>query len=198
MVALRTGVGPALDAYRALVIQNTWCLIPADTNAIEELRSYRMDYAPTSSIGLGANFDAYLTLCAMKIDNFAFTKDLIGIELDGKYIDLHNNFDFVSFLRESDAISLNWRRLREDWVPESTPAWIRMKFESTSYVDFRGTPSEDLMEFGFFENESLGKVEYNGIPMPRPGFEVFLVRFENGAEIAIRALSAKVCACAGA
>jgi hypothetical protein len=130
-------------------------------------------------------------LCAMRIENFAFTKDLIGIEFDGNYIDLHNSFKFVSALKECDAISLNWRRLRKNWVPESAPAWIRLTFESTSYVDFRGTPSEDLMELGFFENESLGMVECNGIPVPRPGYDVFVVRFENGAEIAIRAESAR-------
>lgn len=128
----------------------------------------------------------------MIIDNFKFTKDLIGIEVGDLYFDLHNNFNFTGVVDEQGKISLHWRRLSGNWVPESSPWWILLTFSAPSYIDLRGKPSEDLMEFGFFKNETDGKVEYNGLSMPCPGYEIFVARFENGAEIAIRAMSAKV------
>ena len=77
-------------------------------------------------------------------------------------------------------------------MPESSPNQVRVVLESLLYFERRGVPSDTVMEFGFFQNESLGKVEYDGCQSPSPGCELLLVRFENGAELAALAERATV------
>lgn len=65
---------------------------------------------------------------------------------------------------------------------------VRLAFDRASVVAKRGTPSRDIMKFGFFESEL--DVLYQGLHAPVPGVEVFVVRLESGADIAVRGGSA--------
>lgn len=128
----------------------------------------------------------------MKLNNFALSKDLIGIDFDENYFDLHNCFDFEGIEKSDETVELKWRRNSGECVPADLPSKIRITILGVSYLDVRGEPSDAISEFGFFENSSLGRVDYNGAHMPSEGIEVLVIRFENGAEIALMANQAVV------
>jgi hypothetical protein len=124
----------------------------------------------------------------MNLRNFQFAEEHIGIDVGGIYIDLHNNYDFVELSEDPGKVCLLWKRLDERRVAAGSPETVLLTFDRASVVAKRGKPSRDIMEFGFFENEL--DVPYQGLHAPAPGVEVFVVRFESGAEIAVRAESA--------
>jgi len=126
----------------------------------------------------------------MKLKNFVLSKDLIGIEIGGDYFDFHNCFDYEGLEKTDEIVKLKWKRNKGEWVPADHPHQIRITVAGVRYLDIRGEPSDTIAEFGFFENSSLGMVDYNGAQMPSEGNEVFVIRFENGAEIALMASEA--------
>jgi len=126
----------------------------------------------------------------MILINFQLARDLIGLETEGGYIDLHNNYNFVGYSESSGGVTFNWQRIFEPGVPAQAPNNVSLAFGSVSYLERRGAPSGTLMEFGFFPNELRGPVEYNGSQNPSTGCELFVARFEGGAEFAILAASA--------
>ena len=123
----------------------------------------------------------------MELVNFTLNKDLIALEVDGKYLDLHNNYDFKGFIQDSSAIEIKWAIAKGDWVPSNIPSQLTLKIEDISYFEQRGDLSgvKDIEELGFFENSTLGKVEYNGSCEPQENADLLLFRFIGGAEIAV-------------
>ncbi len=130
----------------------------------------------------------------MRLGNFAISKDLIGIDIADEYYDLHNCFDYMGIEKTDETVELKWTRNSGEWVPDDLPHRLRIIFTDVSYLDVRGEPTDTISEFGFFENSSLGKVDYNGARMPSEGNEILVIRFENGAEIALKANLAEACA----
>jgi hypothetical protein len=126
----------------------------------------------------------------MILSNFQFTRDLIGLEAEAGYIDLHNNYHFVGYSESGGSATLSWQRLSEQWVSAQEPSSVSLVFSAVSHLERRGMPSGTLMEFGFFPNESRGPVEYNGHHTPSTGCELLVARFEGGAELAVLAGSA--------
>ena len=126
----------------------------------------------------------------MVLNNFQFTRDLIGLDTEAGYIDLHNNYDFVGCLEGKGAATLSWQRSSEPGASAQAPNRVSIVFGAVSYLEQRGVPSSTLMEFGFFPNESRGCVEYNGQHAPSTGCEFFVARFEGGGELAMLAGSA--------
>src|SRR5262245_34835649 len=99
----------------------------------------------------------------MILSNFAFSPDHIGVNYGERYLDLHNNFDFVRYARRQDGeVLLLWRRAIGDSVPESLPRTFTIAVAGVTYFDVRGNPSDALDEFGFFDNDTLGKVDHQG------------------------------------
>lgn len=123
----------------------------------------------------------------MKLQNFKFNKDLISVDIGGTYIDLHNNYDFVSVVNKSNQVELHWKKAIGEWVYEGLPESVIFKIVGVSYFEFRGTVESilGLEEFGFFLNTTLGKVEYNGLNQPTLNSNVLVIRFVGGAEVAI-------------
>ena len=123
----------------------------------------------------------------MELVNFTLNKDLIALEVDGKYLDLHNNYDFQGFIQDSSAIKIKWAIAKGDWVPSNIPSQLTLKIEDISYFEQRGDLSgvKDIEELGFYENSSLGKVVYNGSNKPQDGSSLLLLRFVGGSEIAV-------------
>ena len=123
----------------------------------------------------------------MKLVNFALNKDLIALEVDGKYLDLHNNYDFIGCTQDSSAVEIKWASAKGGWVSSIISSQLILKIEGISYFEQRGDFSgvTDLEELGFFENSTKGKVEYNGSNEPQEGADLLLFRFVGGAEIAV-------------
>jgi hypothetical protein len=135
----------------------------------------------------------------MKLTNFKISHDLIAIETDEKYLDLHNCYDFKShnFNQKNRCLKLQWVVNKGEWVPANYPQNLFLIFEGVTYFECREdenpTPEEQdtLDELGFFQNETLGKVEYNGEESPQKGSELLLLRFLGGVEIAVIAKQAE-------
>lgn len=123
----------------------------------------------------------------MELVNFTLNKDLIALEIDEQYLDLHNNYDFKGCVQNSSTAELKWVVAKGDWVPSSIPESLTIKIEDISYYEKRGafTGVTDLDELGFFENSTEGKVEYNGSNTPQEGANLLLFRFIGGAELAV-------------
>jgi len=126
----------------------------------------------------------------MNLRNFSISDDLVGLKFDGRYLDLHNNFDFTECEEGEGVITLAWKRVDEPKVPEGLPCIVMISFRDVTYFDQRGKLSDTIDELGFFENSTLGRVEYNGAREPATGCEVLVFRYANGSELAIMAKSA--------
>jgi len=123
----------------------------------------------------------------MKLVNFTVNRDLIALEVDGEYLDLHNNYDFVGCVHTPCEAELKWAATEGDWVPSTIPRHLIIKIEGISYYEERGSIAgvTTLEEFGFFESSTLGKVEYSGSNWPKMGADLLLFRFVGGAELAV-------------
>ena len=62
----------------------------------------------------------------MKLSNFTFNQDLISIEIQGEYLDLHNNFDYLGHRESSKEVLLSWCLTKGDWVPENYPERLKI------------------------------------------------------------------------
>lgn len=126
----------------------------------------------------------------MDLLNFTFSDDLIGVDYRERYLDLHNNFDFVRYTKDGDAVQLHWRKANGNWVPDALPRTFRIAIAGVTYFDARGALSDCLDEFGFFDNDTLGKVDYNGTAWAAGGHDVLVLRFVGGGEIVVQGQSA--------
>lgn len=133
----------------------------------------------------------------MKFQNFVFNEDLIAVDIDGSYLDLHNNYKFISVIRKSNEVELHWSKLVGDWVESELPESITFKILDVKYFDIRGSveSGSSLEEVGFFLDSTLGKVEYNGSNKPYSDANVLVFRFIGGAEVAIIGSSIKCLIC---
>ena len=133
----------------------------------------------------------------MKFQNFVFNEDLIAVDIDGSYLDLHNNYKFISVIRKSNEVELHWSKLVGDWVESELPESITFKILDVKYFDIRGSveSGSSLEEVGFFLDFSLGKVEFNGSNKPYSDANVLVFRFIGGAEVAIIGSSIKCLIC---
>lgn len=126
----------------------------------------------------------------MKLLNFTFSDDNIGVDYGGRYLDLHNDYDFVRYARVVDAVHLHWRKRNGAWMADDLPGALTIAVAGVTYFEPRGALSDCLEEFGFFENDTLGKVDYNGTTRAASGHEVLVLRFVGGGEIAMQGRSA--------
>jgi hypothetical protein len=127
----------------------------------------------------------------MILSNFAFSPDHIGVNYGERYFDLHNNFDFVRYAKQQDdEVLLLWRRAIGDWVPEWLPQTFTIAIAGVTYFDVRGRPSDALDEFGFFDSDTLGKVDYQGTTWAQDGHDLLVLRFVGGGELALRGKTA--------
>ena len=100
----------------------------------------------------------------MKLINYKISKDFIALELGNAYLDLHNNFDFISieYRFSEKSIILKWTKSTGEWVPKDIPTSVTLTFsgvylfkskERDSEIPF----SEDacLESIGFIGNDLI-------------------------------------------
>ena len=123
----------------------------------------------------------------MELANFSLNKDLIGVEVGGIYLDLHNNFDFAGYSKSGSTVKIKLTLTTGDWVPADIPAELMLRFEDVSYFEARGNLdiATGIDEIGFFENSTQGKVDYNGANNPTKGASLLVFRFIGGGELAV-------------
>ncbi len=123
----------------------------------------------------------------MRLENFTIAEDLIGVDYSGQYLDLHNSYKLNRFSHRETYARFEWERLDAERVSDTMPHELLLRLEVTdvTYFDVRGQLSDHIEEMGFFENDTLGHVEYSGANTPEPGREVLVFRFVSGGEIAV-------------
>ncbi len=123
----------------------------------------------------------------IELTNFSINQDLISITIDGAYLDLHNNYDFVGIKNGMNSISLQWKKTKGDWVPENCPQKIAIAISDVKWHEIIGVipPEATLEEMGFFQNSTKHPVDYNGQFQPRENADTWVFRFSGGGELAL-------------
>ena len=102
----------------------------------------------------------------MNLRNYSLNKDLIAIEVDGQYLDLHNNYDFTGYTKSAKSVEIQFKVTSGEWVPAGLPKVVLLRVDNPSYFEERGKPNKNIDELGFFLNSTLGKVDYQGVETP--------------------------------
>jgi hypothetical protein len=93
----------------------------------------------------------------MILTNFKVNFEQAGLDFNGQFLDLHNNFDFRDYHHDitSNQLQLTWTRSHEDWSKE-TICGFKLVFRSLTFLKIRGhdysTPYKEvfnLSDIGF-------------------------------------------------
>lgn len=84
-----------------------------------------------------------------------------AVQINGTYIDLHNNFDFIGLSKNGKNITVDFKRTNGDWVKHDEFKNLIFEFKNVTYEYFdygdqealKGD-SERLGEITFFSAES--------------------------------------------
>lgn len=134
----------------------------------------------------------FLDNMTMKV-NFEI-KDNHALSTAGRFIDLHNNFDFVNFdynVAERE-IKLHWKKSNGDWIDENEISSLVLTHKGVNFLrvieqDENSVYEDDccLGEITFFPSTAR---EINGsiVPQSKPNHgDDILYLFENGQRIRI-------------
>lgn len=122
-------------------------------------------------------------------------KDNHAIEISGRHIDLHNNFDFVGFdYNVADReIKLNWKKSSGDCVDKNEFSSLVLTHKGVTFLkvieqDEKSTYEDDscLGEITFFPSTER-EINDSIVPQPKPNDgDDILYFFENGQQIRIQ------------
>ncbi|TJY67122.1 hypothetical protein FAZ19_09565 [Sphingobacterium alkalisoli] len=121
------------------------------------------------------------------IDNHA-------LSIEGRLIDLHNNFDFVNFdynVAERE-IKLHWKKSNGDWVDENELSSLILTHSAVTFLkvieqDEKSTYADDscVGEITFFPSTAR-EINDSIVPQSKPNHgDDILYLFENGLVIRI-------------
>ena len=122
-------------------------------------------------------------------------KDNHAIEISGRHIDLHNNFDFVGFdYNVADReIKLNWKKSSGNCVDKNEFSSLVLTHKGVTFLkvieqDEKSTYEDDscLGEITFFPSTER-EINDSIVPQPKPNDgDDILYFFENGQQIRIQ------------
>ena len=78
-------------------------------------------------------------------------EDNIAIKFNGRYIDLHNNFDFIGYKYDISfrQITLKWTKSKGDWVQENEFNSLQLTHSNVSFL----TISYDNTQYEFPDDD---------------------------------------------
>lgn len=135
----------------------------------------------------------------MKLTRFSFTKDNIGIEKNGKQLDLQNCFSFISLFYDivNRELSLRWMKGVGDHVPTDLPDELLLEFTGISLFEARernaSRPFEEdeyLNIIGFVANQPLNDIDGSYSHEATETFNVLCLEFRSGFAIKFGAKNA--------
>ncbi len=137
----------------------------------------------------------------MLIENFKVV-DSIAIEIDGVYLDLHSNFDFIKLSYDigKRCVELEWNKCSGEWAKAEKNERLKMVFKSvdvfrTHSRDSKKPFSEDacLSYIGFLHSDDLAIMD--GFLPAEDSDENYhmILGFESGFAVKIFAKSIEVC-----
>ena len=83
-------------------------------------------------------------------------EDNYAVQLNGKHIDLHNNFDFIGLSKNGDTISVDFKRTQGDWVKNDEFKSLKFEFKNVSYEYYEDGDQQALKE----DKETLGEITF--------------------------------------
>jgi hypothetical protein len=121
------------------------------------------------------------------VDNYA-------INIAGRHIDLHNNFDFVSFVYNvvDREVKLHWKKANGDWVDKNEISSLVLTHKGVTFLSVIGQDEKSTFE----DSSCLGEITFFPsteraindciAPQPKPNDgDDILYFFENGQLIRI-------------
>lgn len=132
----------------------------------------------------------------MKLVNFKISPDNIAFETSNHYLDLHNNYDLISFMYEvkDRQFQISWSKSMGNWVDEKLPKKLNLYFINTSFLKIK---ENEKIEFIADDNclDIVGFAETNmredmnswlTTPIKDNRYDLLLI-FLNGQAIKINA-----------
>jgi hypothetical protein len=131
-------------------------------------------------------------------------KDNQAIEIEGRHIDLHNNFDFVGFdykIAEREII-IHWKKSSGEWVDKNEFSSLVLTHKDVTYLkvieqDENSTYEDDccLDVMSFFPSTAR-EINDSIVPQSRPNEgDDILYFFENGQRIRINCKQIELTVC---
>lgn len=128
-------------------------------------------------------------------------KDNYAIEIEGRLIDLHNNFDFVSFeyIFADREIKLHWKKSSGDWVDKNEFSNLILQHKGVSFLKViehceKSSYKDDscLDEITFYPSTAR-EINDSIIPQNKPNEgDDILYFFGNGQQIRIHCIEIKL------
>ena len=119
--------------------------------------------------------------------------DHYAIRLNGRHIDLHNNFDLYEVRREGEQVEMEFRKTIGEWVPDDELKGLTFIFKQVSYWhEVKGDPNAldsdkgsmaDLTFSPETDRADNASMFFNMTPLP--GDDLLLV-FQDGAIIRVQ------------
>jgi len=71
-----------------------------------------------------------------------------ALDIGGRHIDLHNNFDFknIEYSTEKNILSLSWVKTKGDWVQSNEFEGLQIVFEDVLFLKIQGNVSSTLAD----------------------------------------------------
>ena len=140
----------------------------------------------------------------MTAQNYSIDDDFITLKYDGEELDLHNNYDFVSFThdKQNKTAECTFSKGIGDWVPEKAKNNLIIEFSNVSDVFYKSHdndyPNEylehdqnciDMIGFSYASDEIM-----NGVTSSKPSNKLssLLIVFITGKALKIVAESSQV------
>lgn len=62
-----------------------------------------------------------------------------ALDVDGRHIDLHNNYDFksVKYSTRKNRVSVTWTKVTGDWVQKDVPEHVQIVFDNVAFFKVR-------------------------------------------------------------
>jgi hypothetical protein len=132
----------------------------------------------------------------VKLTNYSIAKDFIALEQGNTYLDLHNNFEFISleYIFSERSIILKWVKSAGDWVPNNSPSSIILTFSGVYLFKSKERDpempfSEDscLDSIGFIGNDLIEEISGFFSPEPAENQNHLNISFTSGFAVKIGA-----------
>lgn len=134
----------------------------------------------------------------MKLINYKISRDFIALELGNAYLDLHNNFNFISleYHFSEKSIVLKWVKSTGEWVPKDSPESVILTFSSVYLFKSKERDSEIpfsedacLESIGFIGNDLIEEISGFFSPEPSENQNHLNISFMSGFAVKIGAES---------
>jgi len=83
-----------------------------------------------------------------------------ALDVGGRHIDLHNNFDFesIEYSIRQNRLSMTWAKVTGDWVQIDVPEYVKIEFDNVVFLKIQ-TDSYD-------KNDDKGTLSFIGYLHP--------------------------------